>query len=191
MNIRIVIVFSAVLVLSACMQSEYERMVRRELASGIRQDSIFLGVYLGMSSKAFYAQCWELNKRGIIKEGSGNTSVEYKLTEMDKPARLNFYPKFYEDKIWQMDAFVSYNAWSPWNKAYERDSLEPEVLKLLEKWYGSGFITVTHPEKGRAFVKVTGNRRVSILPGIETDKVRIEITDLSMLKKATEAEPKR
>ncbi len=66
-------------VISGCTpKAKYERKLKHELAKGVRYDSLFLGLYLGMPEKDFYIHCWELNKKGLIRQGSNNTTVEYR-----------------------------------------------------------------------------------------------------------------
>ena len=69
-------------------------MLEKELASGERQDTLFLGIYFGMTNRDFFTHCWELNKQQIIKQGNGNISVEYQVKEMKYRALMNFYPRF-------------------------------------------------------------------------------------------------
>jgi hypothetical protein len=46
-------------ILSGCSpKAKYERRLKHELASGVRYDSLFMGLYLGMPDKDFYNQCW-------------------------------------------------------------------------------------------------------------------------------------
>jgi hypothetical protein len=168
----------ASLMLSAC-KSDYERLVERELASGVRHDSIFMGIYLGMSAKDFYAQCWELNKQKLIRQGNSNTSVLYEMTELKHKADMNFYPTFNGDKILEMPVIFSYTAWAPWNKELWSDSLILDVKNLMEKWYGPGFIKLEHPEKGIRWVKVDGNRRIMLWKE-DDQQVKALYTDLTM-----------
>jgi len=170
--------FFALTAFFACSRSsEYKRMEARELASGERHDSLFLGIYLGMPSKDFYAHCWEMNKKGIIKEGMNNSSVQYILRELKHPGKMYFYPKLWEDKIYEMPVSFSYDAWAPWNKELFADSLQADVRNIFEAWYGEGFIEVTHPQRGPAFVKMNGNRRITIWK--ESDQwVRASFTDV-------------
>ena len=42
------------------------------------------------------------------------------------------------------------------------DYLQTEVLKWYAKVYGKGFITVEHPQRGIAYTKIDGNRRITI-----------------------------
>ncbi len=137
-------------------------MVDRELAKGIRVDSLFMGIRLGMTQKEFFAYCWEMNKQGIFTDGPGNMSVEYEIKELKYLAFMHFYPDFYENKIYKMPVKFSYKGWAPWNKQLFADSLQLDVLRLYKKWYGDGFIKITNPDKGDLYVKVDGNRRIII-----------------------------
>ncbi len=170
--------------LAGC-QTEYERMVSRELNSGIRKDSLFLGISLGMSSKDFYQRCWDLNKQKLIRQGSGNTTVLWDLTELKDTADVNFYPSFYYDSILEMSAHVSYKAWAPWNKHLSNDSLLVDVVTLLKQWYGGEFIKIDFPDVGIVYVKVDGNRRIMASKFGES-QVKIIFTDLLMEKRKEE-----
>lgn len=164
-------------------QSEYHRMVETELAKGVRHDSLFLGLQLGMASKDFYAHCWELNKKGLIRQGPQNMTVEYKINDLKHPATMNFYPSFHEDKIYEMPVTFAYEGWAPWNKDLFADRLQLDVLKLYERWYGKGFIKIEHSQRGAAYVKVDGNRRISIYKDINDKDVNVLYTDLKVDQK--------
>ena len=89
------------LVLGAC-KSEYTSLVERELASGQRYDSLIYGLHLGDSQKSF-TQCWELNKKGLVKQGPNNQYVELIQKELDstnfaKKIQTLFYGEFDADK---------------------------------------------------------------------------------------------
>jgi hypothetical protein len=75
---------------------------------------------------------------------------------------MDFYPGFINGKIYEMPVRYFYNGWAPWNKSLSADSLQIEVYKYYEKQYGKGFIEVKHPKRGTAFVKIDGNRQISI-----------------------------
>ncbi|MBA7528663.1 hypothetical protein ES705_20851 [subsurface metagenome] len=144
-------------------RSKYERRLKHELASGVRYDSLFMGIYLGMPEQDFYTHCWMLNREGLIKQGTSNTTVEHVLREELKyPATMDFYPEFSQGRIVEMPVRFIYNGWAPWNKSLSSDSLQSEVLKWYENVYGNGFITVKHPRRGIAYTKIDGNRRITI-----------------------------
>ena len=151
-------------IISGCSpRSKYEHRLKHELASGVRYDSLFLGLYFGMPEKVFYVHCWNLNHKGLIKQGESNTTAEYELKdELKYPALMDFYPKFMQGKIFEMPVSFKYKGWAPWNKTLSSDNLEKEVLKWYDKVYGDGFIKVKHPLHGTAYIKINGNRRITI-----------------------------
>ncbi len=154
----------AALIVGGCSPGKtYERRLNRELASGIRNDSLFMGLSLGMTTDAFYKQCWDLNKDSVVQQGSANMSVQYDLNEeLEYPATMNFYPKFDSGKIVEMPVRFIYNGWAPWTKELSAGNLAKDVRNWYEGIYGKGFITVTHPMNGEAYVKIDGNRRITI-----------------------------
>jgi len=154
----------AVLLMGGCSpKSRYEYRLKKELASGVRYDTLFMGIHFGMSDKDFYTLCWELNREGVIMQSSSNTSVEYHPGDKLKhSATVEFYPKFVEDKIVEMPVKFSYDGWAPWNKELSSASLTEDIKRWYEEEYGPGFIKVTHPIRGKAFTKIDGNRRITI-----------------------------
>ena len=179
--------FAVAIIMYSCNSfsgDEYTSLVKKELAKGKRVDSIFLGISFGMTSKAFFGHCWELNKKGILSDGVGNTMVLYKIdTALKYPASMNFYPDFYQNKIFHMRVTLLYNGWAPWNKTHYSDSLVPDVLRMYKKWYPSGneFIKMTDKIKGNIYVKVDGNRRI-ILGKYNDMEVHVDYTDLIVEK---------
>ena len=167
---HIPILLLAVVFLFGCStKTKYDRKLKQELASGVRNDSLFMGIYLGMGQKEFYTQCWKLNQKGILKQGYRNMTVEYKLKdELKYTATMDFYPEFAQSKIFEMPVRFFYNGWAPWNKKLCADSLQLQIVKWYEKLYGNGFMEVKHPTRGSAFVKLDGNRRISIFKENET-----------------------
>ncbi len=161
-------------------RSEYENRLKDELASGVRYDSLFMGLYFGMPEKDFYTHCWILNREGLIKQSSNNTMVEYESKdELKYPATMNYYPEFVQGKIFEMPVRYIYNGWAPWNKYLSSDHLTLDVLRLYEKTYGKGFIKVKHSKRGMAYTKIDGNRRITIFK--EDDRyVWAVFTDMSV-----------
>ena len=154
----------AALIVGGCTPGKtYERRLKRELATGIRYDSLFMGITFGMTQKEFYEHCWDMNKDSIIKQGSANMSVQYDINEeLEHPATMNFYPRFDSGKIVEMPVRFIYNGWAPWTKELSPDKLAKDVKSWYEDIYGKGFISVTHPMNGTAYTKIDGNRRITI-----------------------------
>ncbi len=164
--------------------SKYSNLVKKELKANKRVDSIFFGIYLGMPRKKFFMHCWEMNKKGIFRDGTNNSYVLYKLNkDLKYPASMNFYPDFIDSTIWRMRVNFQYDGWAPWNKHLNADSLLPDVLTMYKKWYGDGnsFIQITDEIRGTLYVKVDGNRRITI--GKYDDMlVKVDYTDILVEK---------
>ncbi len=172
--------------LYACQHStkdEYDSLVKKELSSNKKVNDIFWGINLGMTSKDFYVHCWNLNKKGMFRDGPGNTSVLHELEnkELKHPAEMNFYPEFKDGKIYKLWTKFRYKGWMPWNKELGSDKLLPDVVKLYRKWYpeGNSFITIQDVKRGTMYVKIDGNRQIIIGIFDDTD-VKAEYTDLSV-----------
>ena len=175
----LVVFCSSILWISSCQKGKYTEIRDQEVASGIRNDSLFLGLELGMTSKEFYAVCWELNKNGILGDGPGNMTAQYTITDYNSEITMNFYPKFKEDKIFTMPVDFAYKAWSPWNKELSSEALEPIVIELLEDWYEKELIEMEHPEFGKTYFVIDGNRQIIVYRKSAKD-IRVEYKDLFM-----------
>ncbi len=175
---NLVIILAAVALLQCTPKSEYKKLVERELSSQVKNDSLFLGTYFGMSSKDFYDHCWKLNKQGLIREGSNNTTVYYETGELPYKAAIEFYPRFQDGKIQSMTGHIHYKAWAPWNRHLWAEALIEDAKRLFETWYGGKFIPVKSPGYGKAYAKVDGNRRILLFYTKET-RMEFLMTDLT------------
>jgi hypothetical protein len=154
---------TGILISGCSTKAKYEHKLKKEIASGIRNDSIFLGMYFGMTDKDFYTHCWELNRKGLLKQGSTNTTVEFLIThDLKYPCSMNFYPTFVKGRIAEMPVRFVYSGWAPWNKELTADKLQVDILNWYKKSFGDDFMEIEHPQKGKAFVNISGNRRISI-----------------------------
>ena len=189
---KIIIAISLAFFIIACKNDSkltYQDIEKRELARGVRYDSLFLGMHLGMPTKEFYTHCWELNKRNVIREGNTNMTASYKITEgLKYAAYMNFYPTFFNDRIYEMPFVINYIGWAPWQVDAQPEPLQLDVVNLMEKWYGVGFIRVFDKKRGLTFIKVDGNRRIKIMQKPEM-YVEVIITDLIAEKKREKLVP--
>jgi hypothetical protein len=185
LSIRGVLLAGVVLFVVVSCKTDYEKLVDRELKSGERRDTLFLGLRLGMPSKDFYSHCWELNKQKIIRQGYTNVSVLFRLTELRDSADMNFYPTFENDSIYEMRVFINYRGWAPWNKNLSPDTLVFDVIKMMKRWYGGDFIKIEFPDKGTLFVKVDKNRRITVSKDGESN-VKVIFTDLVVERRKKE-----
>ena len=155
------------LVFQSCRSgNSYAAMVDREVKSGKRVDDIFFDIKFGMTSKEFYLYCWNMNKKGVFTDGLNNQYVLYKPKQGDlkHPASMNFYPDFSNGRITGMRVLYQYDEWAPWNKKLFSDSLLKDVLNLYERMYpdGNSFMAIRNEQRGDIYVKVDGNRRITI-----------------------------
>ncbi|MFZ6014679.1 MAG: hypothetical protein ACOYXT_30340 [Bacteroidota bacterium] len=172
------------LFLSSCLQSEYTKLVKSELAKGIRKDSILFGIKFGDTRNDFYGKCFDLNKQQLVTQGPSNSSVQYLFTDsivhqVPTELRMLFYPSFdAQDKISEMNLEFSYMAWAPWNEKYQSDSLKIKVLDLLMRWYdGNGFVVANVNDTTHMPVKVDANRRMLVYT-IDKQNVIVKIQDI-------------
>jgi hypothetical protein len=173
------------LLVGAC-KTDYEKLVEREMSAGERQDSLFLGLRLGMSSKEFYARCWEMNKTQLIRQGYTNTSVLLRLNhELRDTADMNFYPTFENDSILDMQIYIGYRSWAPWNKNLVYDSLVKDVMTMMNKWYGGEFVRIKSNDTIPIYAKVNRNRRI-LIGKQDEGRVRVIITDMIAEKRKKE-----
>jgi hypothetical protein len=168
---------------SGCIQSDYTKLVKSELAKGIRQDSLLLGINFGDTRNDFYVKCLYLNKQQLVREGPGNSSVQYLFNDSlvhTKPAeiKLLFMPTFDKNEtIAEMNMEFSYLAWAPWNREYQSDSLKVKVMELLMHWYkGNDFVTATIKES-EVPAKVDGNRRILVFIH-DQQRVVVKVQDI-------------
>lgn len=178
-----VILLAAIsMLLAGCdTRTPYQKLVAEELATGVKNDSLFLGFTFRMTSDDFYDHCLALNQNGVIKEGMGNTSVRYEPAELDSAVTMYFYPEFNKERngIRNMPIMFTYKSWASWNQQYKPDSLLPEVMDMFVDWYGGNeFLEVTHPNKGTLYVKVDGNRRIRAFVK-DLQYVQVFINDLT------------
>lgn len=171
------------LLIGACSErSKYERLVERELAKGVEQNRLFLGYELGMAQQAFYDRSWALNRKGLVMQGPRNQTVQYELEDqLPYPAKMYYYPDFFDGEAFQMRVRFKYDGWAPWTRHLMADSLQQEVVKLIEKCYGGGFLRVEGKKglfrDGYEHVKVDGNRRI-VVTEISDSEVVAVFTDL-------------
>lgn len=165
-------------------QSEYAKLEKQELNSGKVVNDLFFGLELGMNRKAFFETCWEQNRLGVLTNGPTELSVEHSLKmPSGNEARMRFYPKFEEDRIYLMPVEFQYEGWAPWNEELSVENLREDVVRLFESWYGPGFIEVTNEDKSQiAYVKLDGNRRIRVFKK-HVSVVRAEIVDLPVQRK--------
>ncbi len=175
MNVCIALIFMS------C-QSDYDKMLARETARGVRNDSLFWTLRLNMSAETFFKECLELNHQKILLQAVGESkAVEHPLDkqEMQAPAKMYFFPVFNtQNKVKEMPITFQYDSYFPFSTDFNSDKLLPDVLQLMEKWYGKGFIKLEKNPNDPVYAKIDGNRRILIRKKDDA-KVSVLISDLT------------
>jgi hypothetical protein len=161
---------------------QYKKLEKAEIESGVRYDSLFKGLYFGMSHEDFRDYCYYQNtvKHDFFMGGSNTSWLESKLPDqLSYPAAINFYPVFEDQKITEMNASIYYKDAVFKDGIFDRDSLVLDVLQLMKKWYGKELIKIKSPNSYQEdiYVSVHGNRRVTVYPA-SIDEVKVWIVDL-------------
>lgn len=171
--------------LISCSESKYSGLVKSEMAKGIVNDSLFLGLKLGQSRKEFFDTCWQLNRDQKVTNGP-NGYVMYSLPDKEGDSintaiTMLFYGIFNEEyRMTGMNMQFSYDAWSLWNTSLHSDILIHAIQDTLNNWYpGNDFIKVEmEKSQEELYVKVDGNRRITIKPLDDKMMVKAQIDDL-------------
>ena len=126
-------------------------------------DTLFLGIHFGMKKQDFYDHCWALNKKGLIRQGTYNTSVLYiDSVAFKQHVEMNFYPEFTEDIISAMPIRYNYVTWAPWNRELHADSLITEVLRVTKNQFGGEFTKTLNKEGKPVYEQIMGSRKITI-----------------------------
>ena len=177
--------FGIIILFISCKKNPYVILERDEIASGVRYDSLFLGVKFGMSSKEFYSHCWDLNRKKLVSQGPSNNSVKYLIpTEsVGQNIEMLFYPVFNNDTVYEVNTTFSYTGWAPWNKETSAEYLMDEIIELLSKWYVTEFYEIKGPKnKSKLYATINGNRRIALTKVTERE-IRARFTDVLIEQK--------
>lgn len=164
-------------------ESDYSKLVKKELASGIKNDSLFFGMKFNNTKQDFFDICKDLNTKKIISEGPQNKFAKYTIKptdEKESSIQMLFYGIFNkENTMTGMNMRFSYDAWSPWDKKHFSDQLIPFLKDTLEKWFpGNKFINVDLKKlKKEVFIKIDGNRQIKMYT-LNAEDVIVKIEDL-------------
>jgi len=173
----------------ACeVESEYSKLLKKELKSGKSFNDLVLGLKIGQTKDDFYKICADLNKKKLITSGARSLYPEYILYPKDsvengKKIRMSFMGIFDDDRIMKgMDIRFNYYSWIAWREEYSSDNLINEIKDTLQLWYpGNNFIEIDlklDSKNNFAYVKIDGNRQITMYK-IDGRDVAVIIEDLS------------
>lgn len=179
--------FSLLLLQTSCKQDAekaYQTIEKLGLATGNRQDTLFFGYYFKMPRRDFFQTCMDLNKKGLMTNGTGAEIVMHPQG-FKSETTMSFYPHFANDKIIAMPMRFHYDTWSPWLRQFSADSLMPEAIRVTGSWFGlnpNQFIVIKDLKNKRLlYVNVTDNRRIVVFKEDEM-YVKVKISDLTAQK---------
>lgn len=168
-------------------EKQYKKREKKELSSGVRYDSLFMGLYFQMLRREFREYCYKKHLDGKFYQGGRRNSVwvEAKISGLDYPGYINFYPDFEDDRITEMNASIYYDGGTVFKDGqFEKDSLLMDVLHLMDNWYGGPFIKIKSPffYKEDVYVNVKGNRRITVYPDQSGQMINLWYVDLLALQ---------
>ena len=161
--------FLVVIIMISC-QSEYEKLVDRELDTNEVHTDLLLGLNIGQTKKEFYAACWDLNKNQVISQGPTNENVLYIIPKEEMRNDTNQVEMLFFGIFNEEDVMIGvrqrffYTAWSLWNDDMQSDKLIESIKNYyLDKYSGNDFINLDLGlEKVKSYVKVDGNRQITV-----------------------------
>ena len=155
----------------ACNQSQYDKVVKRELATGKEYNEMMFDMNIGLSKKEFYGRCWQLNKEKLVSQGPSNQYVRHVLDSISpvynpsSTMEMLFFGLFDDQDLMRGMRFrFSYTAWAPWNKALQPDQLQEEVKVMMTTLYpGNDFFNLEKKINDQPIaVKIDGNRLITV-----------------------------
>lgn len=147
-----------------------------------RQDSLFLGYYFGMSQQEFFDYSFKLNAQKVITNGSGAEIVK-KESRLKADARMSFYPKFKNDKIFMMPVIYSYDGWAPWNTHLFADSLLVDLLEVYEDSLNVDFKRFEQDTTPEVYYLHRIDNQEIRMHTLSDSKVLVTFMDLSQVEK--------
>ena len=181
-NKHIYFILGIIFTILSC-ESEYSKLVKRELATEIKNDSLFFGMKFNDTKQDFFDICKELNSKKMITHGPSNRFAEYTMipnNKDDSSIQMLFYGIFDKESIMTgVNMRFSYNGWFPNNKKYYADKLIPQLKDTLIKWFpGNVFLKVDIKKLNKeTFIKIDGNRQIKMY-ALDDKEVAVRIEDL-------------
>ena len=170
-GIKGVTFFFGIMLTVACSQSQYDKVVKRELATGKEYNEMMFDMKIGLSKKEFYGKCWQLNKEKLVAQGPSNQYVRHVLDSVspiyNPSSRIEmlFFGLFDDEDLMRGMRFrFSYTAWAPWNKELQPEKLQEEIKEMMKTLYpGNDFFNLdTKINDQPIAVKIDGNRLITV-----------------------------
>jgi hypothetical protein len=160
---------------SANKQNELKEKIKKELASGKRNDTIFLGLMFGMSENQYINYFKELNRSGKIYTNKKN-EYEYKFNfgaeSIPREGFATFHGEFFNDQLYKLYVSVE-----PGEYGYNAQLCQHALVDIYKSKYDDMIIeTPIFDDKRPEYIWIDGNRKIEIIAVVT--EARIIYTDL-------------
>lgn len=171
------------LVLTGCSNTmNYQDILEKELAKEERYDSLFYGVHFNMTRPGFQDHCLEMNKQKIFFQKGFSAQVAiYFNVGFKYPVTFYFFPNLEKHLIQEVEGTFNYDGWNPFSREQHAEVLILDVVRQMEKWYGGRkFIKIPYSNEllGYKYVKIDGNRKITLEKNLDTRYVYVRLEDL-------------
>jgi hypothetical protein len=183
-RISIIIIFG-LLVFGCKNQSQYTKVLKRELENKNEFNDLIFDMKIGQSRQDYFDICYKLNKKKLIVSGERSLNPELILKSKNdlvkaSNIKMSFNGIFNEKKIMRgMEMRFYFTGWSSWNKDLSSDSLLFQLKDTLREWFpGNDFFKVNFDNNLSTEVKIDGNRRI-LAYLLNSKDVAVRIEDMS------------
>ena len=183
-RIFVVVVFG-MLVFCCKSQSEYTKVLKRELENKNEFNDLIFDMKIGQSRQDYFDICYKLNKKKLIVSGERSLNPELVLKPKNdlvkgSNIKMSFNGIFNEKKIMRgMEMRFYFTGWSSWNKDLSSENLLIQLKDTLREWFpGNDFFKVNFENNLSTEVKIDGNRRILAYLANSKD-VAVRIEDMS------------
>jgi hypothetical protein len=181
--------FGIIILASSCVREQsYESVRKEELAKGIHVDSVIYKVHLGMSYSDYYTYCFQMNQKGLFKPNITGDMVSLELARGFRfPVIFEFMPSKQgnSEKIYFYWGKLTYKNFSYYNKDCSIEKLTKEAMNYFENNYkGRKFIRIPNENilLKYKFVKIDGNRQITLDPEVSGQYLNVTFKDLNYIK---------
>lgn len=179
------LVMLLVFLLISCRQEvTLEDMQSKELARGVRYDSLIYGVHFGMSMEDFANHCAQMNRKKLFMPNTQGNAVRIRFTEgYQEPVQFEFFPDQNPTRtLVRLTGALRYESFSYYDKKYAIKNLLKEAIGFFEDGYGGNeFIALPHENVllEHKFVKIDGNRKIILSPTFDGQVLEVVFEDIS------------
>ena len=152
--------------------------VETELATGVRNDTIFLDFRFGMDRNEVSEQLGKLvnENRLTINRPNYEYFFDFGESKIPRKAKANFNIEYFDDKLYRLILFVTSD-----ELISAPGIIQLHLASIFSEKYGYNYLRRPSIIDDRdAFVWIHGNRKIEIIAGF--DDARVFYTDLIALK---------